>query len=357
MSASIPSRLSPCGEEVVRKIFKTVRATKYEDPVDQDSFLMGSANAVLKFRSQVDSFALVPELAECVFTIRSMMHSNSTRLGTPFHETFILVQDFAGEIVRKRQLFRDRKRANENRLRAAEGAAARMERRAALEKAAHLNSAVPHSPGEDVVSIPSGDESGGDEPPPIPHNPPASPITVDLTNNPVIKQVRLAAYLSPLADLDARLARLSLSALPCSPPRSPSSPNLSLPDLVPDFTLVQCKLPVKGGGWNRGRTMLRHHRNAATPAPVVQCNSVRLVRLPFGPPLPSQRSSYVADRLQSKPKSADSRVLRKKYLGDSNHSANPNHHARRIRRDRKRCFYCASSDHLVALCPMRECID
>ncbi|KAJ7899875.1 hypothetical protein B0H13DRAFT_1883593 [Mycena leptocephala] len=42
---------------------------------------------------------------------------------------------------------------------------------------------TPLSPGDDLVSIhSSSDESGTDEPPPIPKNPPSSPITVDLTN-------------------------------------------------------------------------------------------------------------------------------------------------------------------------------
>jgi hypothetical protein len=88
------------------------------------------------------SFAIVPDLAECVFTIRSMMHSNNARLGAPISATFISLQDFAGEIIRKRQLIRERRRAQADRLRAAEGVAARMERRAALEHAARVNSKV-----------------------------------------------------------------------------------------------------------------------------------------------------------------------------------------------------------------------
>lgn len=39
--------------------------------------------------------------------------------------------------------------------------------------------------------------------------------------------------------------------------RSPLSPSPSLPDLVPDFVLGQHKLPVKGGGWKRGRSTTR----------------------------------------------------------------------------------------------------
>ncbi|KAJ7113786.1 hypothetical protein C8R44DRAFT_740682 [Mycena epipterygia] len=201
---AVPSFLSQTGEDVVRQLFKTIRATRYEDPVDQDSFLIASANTVLSLRPQVMSFATVPELAECVFTIRSMMHSNNARLKTPISETFIHIQDFAGEIIRKRQLIRDRKHAQIDRIRAAEGVAARHERRLALEHAARVdNNKASRSLDEDAVSIPSTtDESGGEEPdpkvfPPIyiasprlnpSQNPPASPITNDLTNIPANHQ-------------------------------------------------------------------------------------------------------------------------------------------------------------------------
>jgi hypothetical protein len=113
-----------------------------------------------------------------------------------------------------------------------------------------------------------------------------------LTNTPVIAQgkrllpsffsaftlltVRLAFPLSPLHDLQARLRSLSLSMPLTSPvrsfpillflllnfliqPRSLLSRSPSLPDLVPDFTLHPRKVPVKGGGWERGRTPA-HHR-------------------------------------------------------------------------------------------------
>ncbi|KAF8187666.1 hypothetical protein K438DRAFT_1936498 [Mycena galopus ATCC 62051] len=201
MVSPIPGSLSKSNEETVRKIFKTIRATKFEDPVDQDSFLVDSANTVLQlqFRPQIASFALVPELGECIFTIRSMMHANNARLGTPFSDAFISIQDFAGEIVRKRQMFRERRRAHIDRMRAAGGAAARIERNAALEYAANIDNKSPHSPGEDVVSIPSsGDESGADEPAPLLKNPPSSPITVDLTNIPPSSQAALSVVTKPL---------------------------------------------------------------------------------------------------------------------------------------------------------------
>jgi hypothetical protein len=112
-----------------------------------------------------------------------MMHANGARLGTPFGDAFLSIQDFAGEILRKRQTLRERKRANADRARVAEGMAARIERSIALEYASNLANKVcfsllnllrrlifmlqsPVSPNDDVVSIPSGsDESGAEEPP------------------------------------------------------------------------------------------------------------------------------------------------------------------------------------------------
>ncbi|KAJ6622602.1 hypothetical protein B0H10DRAFT_2013446 [Mycena sp. CBHHK59/15] len=199
---AVSSCLSQAGEDVVRKLLKTIRATRYEDPVDQDSFLIASANTVLSLRPQVTSFATVPELAECVFTIRLMMHSNNARLKTPISETFIHIQDFTGEIIRKRQLICDRKHAQIDRIRAAEGIVARNERRIALEHAACVNNKAACSPDEDAVSIPSTtDESGGEEP--VPKNPPTSPVTNDLTNIPASHQpvVEHSAAMPPVLSI------------------------------------------------------------------------------------------------------------------------------------------------------------
>ncbi|KAJ7821887.1 hypothetical protein B0H14DRAFT_3471184 [Mycena olivaceomarginata] len=337
MSSPISTYLSKAGEEVIRKLFKTVRATRYEDPVDQDSFLLGSAKLVLSFRAQVVSFAVVPELAECVFTIRSMMHSNNAHLGTPLSDAFISLQDFAGE----------------------DCVAARLEHRAALEHAARVNNTTLPSPEEDEVSIPSATgESGGDEASPVVRDPPASPI-IDLTNTPVIAQVRLAFPLSPLHDLQARLRSLSLSTPLTSPPCSLLSRSPSLPDLVPDFTLHPRKVPVKGGGWERGRTRpTTEFRNVSTLVPIVQCHTVRLVPRPFGLPPNHLRTNYVDDWLESTQNSTGSRAHKRPSPGSSSRSRNPNHsRCRPAPKKVKRCFNCCAADHLVALCPMREVLN
>ncbi|KAJ6487289.1 hypothetical protein DFH09DRAFT_1339524 [Mycena vulgaris] len=364
MASSIPGSLSNPDEAIVRKLFKVICATKYADPVDQDTFLVDFANTVLKFRPQVASFAQVGNLAECVFTSRSMMHTNGARLGTPFSDAFVSIQDFAGKIIRKRQVFRDRQRANSDRLRVAEGMAARVQRHIALEHA--LNAGVkgskpPSSPNEDTVSIPSSsDESDPDEVPRTPKDSSPSPIWVDPAN---VQPSSQAVPLSPLSELDVRLGRLMLGTAHHTLPSSPLSPDQFLPDLVPDFTLGQHRLPVKGSGWKRGRTAERTevHKPRAflTRAPVVQCNSLRLIRLPFGPPGPFPKPNFVGDWLQSKRKFEGSHVPRKNYSGSSRPSANPNRafKHRPVHRKVKRCYHCSAPDHLVALCPMRETID
>ncbi|KAJ7134178.1 hypothetical protein C8R44DRAFT_729666 [Mycena epipterygia] len=87
-----PTTLSKSEQDAIRLLHKTVRATRYDDPIDQDAFLVASAHSV---------------------------------------------------------------RANSTRLRAEEGAAARAERREALQYAKKKRAP---SPDEDTVSIPSNDE-------------------------------------------------------------------------------------------------------------------------------------------------------------------------------------------------------
>ncbi|KAJ7333497.1 hypothetical protein DFH08DRAFT_966315 [Mycena albidolilacea] len=308
-SSPTSSYLSKAGEDLVRKLYKTVQATRYKDPVDQDSFLTGSAKIVLSFRSQVLSFAVVPDLAECVFNIRSSMHNNYSCLATPFSDTFIHLQDFASEIAHKHQLIREQKRSQADRARTANDIAARIEHQAAFEHPA-----------------PTADK-----------DPPTSAITADSTNPPVISQAHL---LSPLHELEARLRRLSLSAPLPTPPRSPSSPSPSLPDLVPDFSVTHPNLHVKGNGWGRGRTMACSHRcnssmltpdarNSSTATPVVRSYTMRLVPRPFGLPPRPPKAKFVDDWLVSVPKSTGSPAHRKRSAGSSNRSNNPNHLLRR----------------------------
>ncbi|KAJ7133087.1 hypothetical protein C8R44DRAFT_730284 [Mycena epipterygia] len=178
-----------------------------------NSNLPGSLSAadeaifLLRYRWRPHSFVIVPELGDGVFALRSMMHANRAHLGASPSALFQSVQDFAGEIVRKRQLFEDRQRANAEREQAASATAARIARKLALEPAS--NDAVA-SPSGDTVSIPSSscDESGM----PDLVSCSSSPIASSLKTEPdLVQPSSRAVPLSPLFDLQTRLSRLSLS--------------------------------------------------------------------------------------------------------------------------------------------------
>ncbi|KAF8146154.1 hypothetical protein K438DRAFT_1991108 [Mycena galopus ATCC 62051] len=80
------------------------------------------------------------------------MHANNAHLDTPPSDTFSSIQDFAGEIVHKRQALRECKCANLERARVAEGTAAHLERKATLEHVAKVTDAQgPRSSTDDVV--------------------------------------------------------------------------------------------------------------------------------------------------------------------------------------------------------------
>ncbi|KAJ7191978.1 hypothetical protein GGX14DRAFT_406799 [Mycena pura] len=310
MSPFDSPRLSPSDEDAVRKLLKTVRATRYDDPVDQDAFLAASANSLLHFRPFIVSFALNPEFADCVLTLRSLMQSNLGRLGGAPSDAFTAIQDFAGEIARKRQLYRERKQARASRARAAEGAAARAERRAALEHAAHVQkqgggkkkikehtrkkknkpsgtdrpsscALIPSchplvqkqqlpSPESDSVSIPSRSEDSAVDAlsaaikfPPIPVAP------SDSTAAPAPVQ----GLLSPLPVLENLMISLHVSDTPSVPVASPLSPNLSLPDLVPIASRHSRVPPISALGRQRQTILPRPVRGHA-----VTCNPLERVQ-------------------------------------------------------------------------------
>jgi hypothetical protein len=94
-----------------------------------------SHSSQLQFRNQVASFALDPEIAECVFGIRARLLANNARLSEPSSEITEAILDFANDIINKRQFFRDCKRAEELRLRTSEEPTVYAERAAVLEYA------------------------------------------------------------------------------------------------------------------------------------------------------------------------------------------------------------------------------
>ncbi|KAJ7722638.1 hypothetical protein DFH07DRAFT_971819 [Mycena maculata] len=114
----------------------------------------------------------------------------------------------------------------------------------------------------------------------------------------------------------------------------------------------------KRGGWERGRTKARNHKhNFSKAASVVQCHSLQIVPRPFGLPPNRPKHNFVDDWLVSKPNSTASRASKRRYTGNSSHFNNPNHHRRPVRKNIKHCYHCWATDHLIALCPLREIID
>lgn len=59
MSSVLQPYLSKCGEAVVRKLHKTLCATSYEDPVDQETFLVASAKSLVSIFNSY--FYLLPK--------------------------------------------------------------------------------------------------------------------------------------------------------------------------------------------------------------------------------------------------------------------------------------------------------
>ncbi|KAJ7141576.1 hypothetical protein C8R46DRAFT_581300 [Mycena filopes] len=361
-----PPRLTDSEETSIRTLHKSVRATRYEDPGDQQEFLIAAARSVLVFRKQVASFASNAELGECVFAIRAQMQVNNTRVSTPPDETFATITDFAGEIARTRQLVRDRRRIQSEKVRAEEGVAARAERRDALQHAAKLKFQKIRSPHEDVVSIPSDSES---------EDPPQAPALVATKASTATAEpaavaspipVRPAELLSPLLELENLMSSLRINNLPFGRPVSPSTPR-SLPDLVPiDSPPFNVQQNERGRRLlRRNTTMPRRHRSpthtpvntrAPTPfpLPILAANTAVLIPRPANP-IHRRRLSYVDASPALNPKSATSLQRRNAWRGSFKFSKTPRAiiHKPKNRRN-KRCYFCSANSHLFALCPLRE---
>ncbi|KAJ7725160.1 hypothetical protein B0H16DRAFT_1471945 [Mycena metata] len=360
---NMPSVTPPCldksQEDSVRTLFKSVRATKYEDPADQDAFLLAAARSVLHFRPQVASFAASSDIGECVFAIRTALVSNNIRLTTTPDPIISSISDFAGEIVRLRQTVRDRKRAQSEQLRAEEGVAARTARREALESAAkrELNKSDP-----DVVSIPSDDD------PIAPH---PSPLRVKSYTKSLQEEspspsmpVCPTELLSPLLELEGMMYSLQMSS-----PRvllaSPSLPSQSLqapvqiakrPHHVHHANECVLRAPVTNGlPFNRGRSPTQKPLNLPLPTPAA--TPTKLSNVAVLVPRPLNRAhrpkySYVDDWLASRQNFTANPVPRNTFFGDFSPSRNqlPRVKAKKV----KRCFFCNAASHLCANCPLRE---
>ncbi|KAK6967030.1 hypothetical protein R3P38DRAFT_3150524 [Favolaschia claudopus] len=320
--------LSTADEKIVRDLQKTLRATHYDDPVDQATFLGAAAESLLSFRLQVASFALNAELAEC--------------------QSIADILGFVGEIISKRQLFRDRKRAQTERNSGAEAAIARAQRRDALEYAAgKASKKTPTSApkDEDCVSIPSDDEKLDDNKQPaaikIPETPKivpvaglsvvSSPVQGDLMFNlrlnhpmlvppvspcpslPGLEQIESPSYRPILGNELARMRRVTLPRVPHDAVFIPRPPQVPAPTPI-----VYHRLPM-------GRPIIQR-----PPTPRYPKNSSNDVFLVSGP-------SSIGFRARTNISPGKFKSSKKRSLSS--------------RRQPKRCFHCDEKSHLIASCP------
>ncbi|KAJ6521382.1 hypothetical protein DFH09DRAFT_1331259 [Mycena vulgaris] len=329
-------------EDTVRLLHKSVRATHYDDPLDQDTFLVASARSILQFRDQYTAFAASPELSECVFSIRMALHKNDARLDSTCGEVLTAISDFAGEIVRSRQLFCDRQRAQTTCLHAEEAAEAHTAHRDAL---AYANKKVgfpaldfcclsPHpparplpalqrvlSPDSDIISIPSDDEDTPPNKDPIP-----SPIEdTDATMIASPARVRSSALLSPLPELESLMFTIRLTSPALAPLASLSSPTQSLPDLVPIYPPSNGR-PANGCDWPQKvmHALRRHRDHTIIPNPrLPQATAIRPPVLATPVPRISGRTyhrpslNYINDSPMLRPESSGSRP--RKSISASNY--------------------------------------
>ncbi|KAK7024872.1 hypothetical protein R3P38DRAFT_2778867 [Favolaschia claudopus] len=374
-SSTTSSTLSAADETSILRLHKSVRATAFDDPADQDEFLASSADTVLQFREQIQSFASTPAVAECVFTIRSKMQQNNLKLKTPPAAIFASIVNFAGDIIRERQLLRDRKTSATVRARAEAGAAARSERRAAI-KLANRISKRKSIPDPDAVSIPSSDDSE--------YLPPSPNPTLVEPRSPRVKSEPLSpsmpGLLSPM-DIP-ELAGLHFLSLHMgrplvSQPASPSLPPASQPHRVP-IELPPILTAFSNGSdhpthWMRNPRVCRDrvctphpgsNQTITPPLPPVLSHGPCIRKSVFpmpastrpAPPMPTLIESSNA----SKPKSNDSLVPKKKsprvYKPLSQILAEKGKPMPKYFKPR-RCYICRDPTHVVVACPHRTSHD
>ncbi|KAJ7473311.1 hypothetical protein FB451DRAFT_1248970 [Mycena latifolia] len=347
-------------QDAIRLLHKTVRATRYDDPVDQDAFLVASAHSVLALREHVASFASSPELSECVFTIRTALHQNNSRFESSSGEVLAAISDFAGEIVRSRQLIRDRHRAQSTRLRAEAGAAARAERREALQYAKKKRAL---SPDEDTVSIPSDDEES------FHHN--ARPISLAIEpsspvngNDTTTVPSPVQALLSPLPELESLMFSIRLTSPALAPPVSPLSPTQSLPGLVP-ISPPSNEVPANGRDWPQKKMNALQYHRGCIHLPSIQPREPIVIPRPIVTALVPRTASttrrghrrpslnYIDDLQMLRPRSVGSR--QRKNISASNYKRSKKPARGKPRPPiPKRCFFCSATSHLIAACPARE---
>ncbi|KAF8131778.1 hypothetical protein K438DRAFT_1998755 [Mycena galopus ATCC 62051] len=220
MSSFANLQLSKPDEDSLRKLYRTVRATHYEDPVDQDAFLVASAHTVLQFRPFISSFAHIPDIGEIVFLLRNRCTRRRLVLAgllPKFSPLFkiLLVKSSAGAILTAT--------ASMLKLNAF---APPKELLLMPNVVLHLNmpsnspSRLVNSVDDDTVSIPSSGDATDIEEPLTPLEKSCGPAPFINTNTAIPSSSQ--APLSPLSELEGLMVNLRMGGPP--PPTVPNNP-------------------------------------------------------------------------------------------------------------------------------------
>ncbi|KAJ6458810.1 hypothetical protein C8R45DRAFT_942653 [Mycena sanguinolenta] len=326
MSSLSHLRLSPADKTAIHRLHRTIRATRYEDPVDQEAFLTASGKTLLQFQQFITSFAQNHDLGECVFALKHQINLNNARLGVASNDLSDSLHSFTSDILAKRQEFRDRKAEHGERLRAAAGFAARAEWRATLET---LNRQANHFLICFLLS-PANFPPSSTVLPVLPTWSRFPPVMKTLTlRSPMFRHVAAPVPqvpLSPLPELEGLLLNLSFSTPLNIPIASHLSPTLSLPDHV----LRRAHQPS-------GLNPTIHGKALPPTVPVSDAVPVQpslpalvlpakpavptlICRLPFGPRPRRPQINYVDDWMEYNLKFTGSRARKSSSSGSSSRS-------------------------------------
>ncbi|KAK7016825.1 hypothetical protein R3P38DRAFT_3561778 [Favolaschia claudopus] len=345
------STFSKSEEETIRMKLKTLRATHYEDPMDQKMFLEHTALCILDFRSKVDAFALNAELAQIIFVLRSALHDIHSRAPNPPSVTYPALVAFANEIIQRRQTIIIQTRATVHRLSGIEAARVRAERRQFLKDTTSTISAVKD---DDMVSIPSSDTDVEPSTPAVEVStvgastvlaPPPSPIQVLLS-----AAVPVAGNTEPVAEPPAQRPNTRPTGLTIITRPIPTGPRADRNS--------SNKRPRIGDG----------DADSAHPAHIRLSSSNAVPRnLPIHAPIPRLATrdprhlnpayTHLLRKVNSagvlpifKPNSTGSRAPRNMSRGNFKSLSKAKPKASKPRKP-KRCYKCLSEWHLVASCP------
>ncbi|KAJ7057405.1 hypothetical protein C8F01DRAFT_1307613 [Mycena amicta] len=211
--------LSASQREAVISLGNVVGDSVHQDISARDAFLVDSAQEIMRYLPQAQSFIESKAIGDSLFAIRNEMVCNSFRTSGPFGRVYSDILSFCAAINTGRRVQRERQRGADERKHDAEAAANRRERLEALEYASRLAEwqanplppcATPSS--ERSISLSDGDGHTVVEESASPEYSPPSPIGPDMAMN-------NSPGLSPIEGM----------TVPMTPP---SSPHPSLPELI-----------------------------------------------------------------------------------------------------------------------------